>query len=416
MRALLLSRYAAPLYALHTLSRARQVERKIADERRYYANVVAPTNTAPLAIRLQDRLSQRGVRLHSPHASPIHILYATRPSDWEPHNIPPELAKVGTYTTYYYQERGFDDSSRDWIAQRSRLDADLLEFVRRVHRRKPIQLFLSYLSGWQVSPDTIRAIGALGIVTCAFHWDDTLSFRGTFAGGRWSGPAALAAALDLNLTSAPSSIAKYEAEGGLAMFWPEAANPDHFRPLDCAFDFDVTFVGACYGYRPTMIKFLSRRGISVEAFGSGWPRGPIPETDVARLYSRSRINLGFGGIGYSTSALHLKGRDFEVPMCGALYLTSDNPELSLVYDVGQEIEVYRDKFDCLNKIRELLTSPARAEAIRHAARSRCLREHTWERRLRALLETCGLLVPDERPTVEPPDRADLLEDTKMQQT
>jgi len=275
------------------------------------------------------------------------------------------------------------------------MDSDLLRFVREQHRRQPIDVFLSYLSGWQVAPETICAIGEMGIVTCAFHWDDKLSFRGMMAGGRWSGPAAVAAAYDLNLTNSPSSIVKYEVEGGLAMFWPEAANPDHFRPLDISFDYDVSFVGACYGYRPILVDYLRREGIRIDAFGPGWPNGPVSEDEMVNLYARSRINLGFGGIGYSTQVHCLKGRDFEVPMCGSLYLTSDNPELELIYDIDKEILTYRNKEECCEKIHYVLANQNEANAIRQAARRRCLMDHTWAVRFRTLLTTIGFLMEDE---------------------
>jgi len=47
-------------------------------------------------------------------------------SNWEPHNIPPELAKLGKVTVYYYANRGFEDGARHWIEIRNRLDQDIL--------------------------------------------------------------------------------------------------------------------------------------------------------------------------------------------------------------------------------------------------------------------------------------------------
>jgi len=231
----------------------------------------------------------------------------------------------------------------------------------------------------------------MGIPTFGFHWDDKLSFRGELSEGRWSGPAAVASAYDLNLTNSPSSIIKYEAEGGLSIFWPEAANPEHFRPLDLPFEYDVSFIGDCYGYRPIMIEYLRRNGISVETFGPGWSNGSVSEKEMVEIYARSRINLGFGGIGYSMKEQCLKGRDFEVPMCGALYLTSDNPDLHLVYDIGREVVTYTTKEECLTKIHYLLDRPEEAMAIRKAARTICLREHTWERRFESIFKLAGIL-------------------------
>lgn len=341
--------------------------------------------------RLVARLVARGIDLRAKRIGDLHVVYASIPVNWDKHNIPPGLEKLGRVTTFYMKEWGFDPDSSGWCKIRSHLDSFLLDFVRSVHSRQPIDAFVSYLTGWHVAPETIREIGNLGIFTCGFHWDDRLWFRGRREGGRWSGPAALASAYDLNLTNAPRSVVKYAIEGGIAIFWPEAANPDLFRPLNLPFDFDVSFVGACYGQRPKLVEYLRDHGIKVEAFGPGWPNGFLTEGHMVEVYSRSRINLGFSGIGYSQNECCLKGRDFEVPMCGALYLTGDHPDLHLVYDVGNEIVTYKDKEDLVRKVRYLLSHPDECDRIRCAARQRCLRDHTWERRFRDLFAFAGLL-------------------------
>ena len=96
-----------------------------------------------------------------------------------------------------------------------------------------------------------------------FNWDDKLGFHGRMVGGRWTGPAALASVVDVNLTNAPESCIKYFAEGGLAMFWPEAAHPDIHKPYDLPFEYDVSFVGGKYGWRPKFIARLQKMGIKV---------------------------------------------------------------------------------------------------------------------------------------------------------
>lgn len=383
-----LRRYATPVYRLHSAYRARQVETRIRKEQAHYEAMASsqPRDVKDFRTRLGERLSARRHAMKASGDRDLHFFYATRPSNWEPHNIPPELARLGHVTCYYYKQRGFDDESSDWVGHRHDMDADLLQFVRDVHRRTPIDIFLGYLSGWQTAPETIRAIGDLGIVTCGYHWDDKLSFRGQRAGGRWSGPAALAAAYDLNLTSAPSSIVKYEAEGGLAYFWPEGANPSHYRPLDLPFEYDVSFVGQCYGPRPTLIDYLRSKGIAVETFGPGWPSGPLDENEMVGVYARSRINLGFGGIGYSMQAQCLKGRDFEVPMSGGLYLTSRHTDLGKVYALEREISTYADREECLKKITYFLSNPDAAQEMRGAGRARALMDHSWEKRFRTLCE------------------------------
>ena len=180
-----------------------------------------------------------------------------------------------------------------------------------------------------------------------------------------------------------------DAEGGLAMFWPEAAHPDIHKPYDIPFEFDVSFIGGKYGWRPRFIARLCKTGIKVACFGNGWKNGPLSDEEMVKLYSRSRINLGFGGVGYSKTLTCIKARDFEVPMSGGLYLTQDNPELSLVYEVGKEIMTYSNEKDCAQKVKWLLAHPDEADNIRNAGRIRALRDHTWKKRFASAFKTIG---------------------------
>jgi hypothetical protein len=182
---------------------------------------------------------------------------------------------------------------------------------------------------------------------------------------------------------------------GLGMFFPEAAHPDFHKPYDVPFEYDVGFVGIRYGWRgPFMEKLqgmLEPEGVKFGCFGRGWPAGQISDEDLAKLYSRSRINLGFAGVGHSRKLMCLKGRDFEAPMAGGLYLTQNNPDLKLVFEIGKEILTYEDEADCARIIREMLANPGRAEAIRKAGRVRALRDHTYEARWTVPLKIAGLL-------------------------
>ncbi len=131
----------------------------------------------------------------------------------------------------------------------------------------------------------------------------------------------------------------------------------------------------------------------VEAFGPGWPSGPLPTEEMVRTYSRSRISLGFGGVAGHRDTFHLKGRDFEVPMSGGLYLTEHCDELERFFEIGKEIVTYRGIEDLVATIRRLLADPGQAEAIRAAGRARALREHTWEMRFETILSLLGVIGP-----------------------
>jgi spore maturation protein CgeB len=180
-------------------------------------------------------------------------------------------------------------------------------------------------------------------------------------------------------------------EGALPVYLPEGANPDLHRPSELPKSIDVSFVGQCYGNRPGIIRRLDAEGIRVETFGYGWPNGPLSTEEMVRLYAKSRINLGFGGVEGHEGAYCLKGRDFEIPMSGGLYLTEYHPELERMYDLGKEIVTYRGFDDLLTNIRHLLSDPQRAEAIRQAGFRRARRDHSWEMRFERVFTLMNLI-------------------------
>lgn len=352
--------------------------------------ILAPQGMA-LKHALKVRLASRAAFQGWPKPTKaLHIFVAYYVSNWES-VLPKSLAPFGKVTAFEWTQHGFDERDEDWLGKRDQMNARMLESFYRAHREQHIDAVIGYLSGNTVAPEILLQMSNAGAAIFNFCFDDKLHWPGRMSGGRFTSPAAIAHAVDLNLTNAPESVIKYAAHGGLALFWPEAACSDVHKPHDIHFEFDVSFVGSCYGWRPQFIHKLKSHGIRVECFGKGWPNGPLSDEEMVKLYSRSRINLGFGGIGYSWNLRCLKGRDFEVPMSGGLYLTQHNPELDLVFAVGKEIVTYTSTVDCAEKINSLLADPHRAKMIRNAGRIRALRSHTYQTRWEEAFSAAGLI-------------------------
>jgi len=361
----------------------------------YYRREVSRRNLASLdeqgaSVALHQRMAERGGGRWPKQKGKLHIFLAYSANNWES-ILPFSLKPFGNVTVFEWRGRGFDDAAPDWLTKRDQMNIGMLETFHAANRDNPVDAVVGYLSGYNTSPETLQAMAGAGAAIFNFCWDDKLNFPGKLVGGRYPTPAALAHVVDLNLTNAPDSVAKYAVHGGLAIFWPEAAHPDIHRPYDVPFDIDVSFVGGCYGWRPGFISRLGRMGIHVECFGQGWPNGPVSDKEMVRIFSRSRIILGFAGVGHSRKLMCLKGRDFEVPMSGGLYLTQHNPELALVYRIGKEIVTYRDETDCADRIKFLLTNPRIVEEIRAAGRLRCITEHTYEARWGKVFSLAGII-------------------------
>ncbi len=324
---------------------------------------------------------------------------------------------------------------QQFIAQaRPRLEAALLDQVSRVHQAGKIDLFFSYFYSACVRPEMIEAIRNLGMTTVNFYCNAIHQFHLV---------SDIAPAYDYCLVPEQAAISKYVAVGAHPKHMQMAANPTVYRPYDLPRQYDVTFVGQRYGDRVAYVDFLYRNGIDIRVWGPGWiqsqseavrssrgrqrlqrllsPQGPaliyrklrevlspavtsvqqetvlpdhvlgptLTDQELIEMYSRSKISVGFSGVTQRHSgtdrSTHIRLRDFEAPMSGALYLVEYQQELEQYYEIGKEIACYTDKYDLLQKVRYYLQHPDEAENIRSAGRDRALKEHTWKRRFEEFL-------------------------------
>ncbi|MEK6534530.1 MAG: glycosyltransferase [Thermodesulfobacteriota bacterium] len=348
---------------------------------------LAIPDDSAIRLALQNRFP--GLRPKPKGALSIIAVYHNY--NWEEGALKPALEKFGTVRRYDWFN-AFDHSGRDWRSSvKAEMNRDLVVRIGQwVAAERPDVIF-TYLSGEIVFPETVQALRSFGIPMIHFSLNDKEHFVGKVRGGLAFGSRDICRWFDLCWTSTEDALKKYCAEGALPAYLPEGANPELHRPWEQQKTIDVSFVGQCYGNRSETIRRLSAEGIRVEAFGYGWPNGPLSTEEMVRLYSKSRINLGFGGVEGHEETYCLKGRDFEIPMSGGLYLTEYHPELERVYDLGKEIVTYRDFDDLLANIRHLLADPQRAEAIRQAGFRRARRDHTWEIRFERVFSLMNLI-------------------------
>jgi hypothetical protein len=278
--------------------------------------------------------------------------------------------------------------------------------VRRVRNTRRLWELVSELSarGWipdllitqtwgcLVEPEMFSRIhNAFGTVIINIAMDDRHQYWGSKVNGEWDGTFPLIPYLDLTLTAAPEAVDWYRKEGGAALFFPEASDPEIFHPMpDLPKMHDVSFVGSRYGIREKVVTALREAGIRVTAYGSGWDNGRISTEEVPRLFAQSKIVLGVSAIGHCPDFVGLKLRDFDAPMSGSCYLTQHNDDLQGLYDIGREIDTYRTVAECVERAGYLLAHDSGREAIAVAGRERAIRDHTWDVRLRALWAHLGM--------------------------
>lgn len=122
--------------------------------------------------------------------------------------------------------------------------------------------------------------------------------------------------------------------------------------------------------------------------------GALSDEDMIKLYSRSKINLGFSSCGETHQSgervLQVRLRDFEVPMSGGFYMVEYMEELEEFFEIDKELVCYDGPQDLAKKIKYYLTHDDEREQIRKAGYERCIRDHTWHKRFEMVFEKTGL--------------------------
>ncbi|MBI4722738.1 MAG: glycosyltransferase [Candidatus Stahlbacteria bacterium] len=298
------------------------------------------------------------------------------------------------------------------------LEKELLKQIKKVHSDKPITLFFSYFYSNYCSPEIIKEISKMGIVT--MNWYCNASYQFDLI-------KEIAPAYDYCLVPEEFRLEDYKRVDANPIYCQEAANPQIYKPYNLPKKYDVTFVGQKYGNRPEYIQYLLNEGINVRVWGPGWKRRmslkralfeksldlkrilfgqppikglqhisgePLVNMELIKMFSMSRINLGFSSCGetYKTREpiLQIRLRDFEIPMSGGFYMVEYMPELENFFEIDREIVCYHSKEDLYEKIRFYLSHPVECEKIRRAGYKRAVCDHTWQKRFKDIFNVLGL--------------------------
>ena len=348
--------------------------------------------TVPDEDKLRAYFKKKYPHLSQKTKGQFNILAIFHHYNWEKSALLPSLEKFGTVNHYDWLS-ALGEIPKKWRKKdKDKISQDLMDHATHHAAPHKIDAIFTYLSGEQVYPETIKHLAALNIPTVNMCLNDKEAFVGKIISGQASGSRDICRYFDLSWTSTIDALKKYCLEGARPIYLPEGANPDLHKAHDnLERTIDVSFVGQCYGNRQAVIEKLRAQGINVVAYGAGWPNGPLSTEEMIKLYSKSKINLGFGGVDGLTGAYCLKGRDFEVTMSGGLYLTEYNPELCKVYNLKSEICTYNNIGELSATISTLLNNPGKADSIRQNGCRRAHNDHSWETRFGKIFSIMGLL-------------------------
>ena len=298
-------------------------------------------------------------------------------------------------------------------------------------------LFLGYLFPRQVDPSAVRVMQAAGLPCVNFYCDNVRDFQRVPQVYR---------PFDLHWVPEFAALAMYE-QAGLRHL--HAAMPCWIPPEQRTWDhpdtYGPTFVGSRDEQRERLFADVLARGGPVTLRGPEWlpedsrPVNPFPPVSAAtklarqvefvrdegpaawvrkmahrshmpvpdhvfahaaapsafgeayvRVLQQSEVSIGVNRYPtfrhpFSRPDTYSRLRDVEAPMMGACYLTEHAPGLDKMYDVGQEVETYRDADEMIEAIRRLQADPAKRRSLRRRGQERALRDHSVAESVRRIV-------------------------------
>jgi spore maturation protein CgeB len=109
----------------------------------------------------------------------------------------------------------------------------------------------------------------------------------------------------------------------------------------------------------------------------------VAENEKAKAFRAARIVLNTFTHKDTDS---VNARLFEATGCGGFVLTENRPAVRDFFEPGREVATFDSRADLLEKVRYYLAHPEEREAIAEAGCRRAHRDHTYEIRLRQLLQ------------------------------
>ncbi len=146
--------------------------------------------------------------------------------------------------------------------------------------------------------------------------------------------------------------------------------------------------GRLGGSQEEMISIFSRSEINLNlSDASTNPRIPrLVRGGLGRVWPPALERLP-GGI-----LRQVKGRNFEIPATGGFQLSGHAPGLEDYFEPDEEIVIYRNFAELVEKAQRFLVDAGARQRIADAGHRRTLASHTYEHRFRNILGELGFPV------------------------
>jgi spore maturation protein CgeB len=250
------------------------------------------------------------------------------------------------------------------------------------------------------SERALRELRNRHVILAGFALSDPYGLRASLA---------IAREFDLFYTQDPQTLPDYRSVGVGAGRCDPATDPELYRPDPAKarrdYDCDVLYYGKWTPYRDAILTALARRvRVRVHAY-AGDTRWSVPASPPCDTPDALRAALNGARIALETARLddaegkyrdtfRITPRAFFAASCGVPSLIEEFPGLAEYFSPGDEIATYRSPEEAAEAAAGLASDEAARAAMGRRARSRALREHTWDRRIeRFVLDVARALRP-----------------------
>ena len=355
----------------------------------------------------------------------------------------------------YYIKNGITEARHEWVecadadwaqglvpTNEEKLKAwrdEIWEMTVSSLKKKPVDMFLSYLYPHMIDMDAILEIKKMGIPCVNFFCDHLRDFKKL--------PIAFSV-FDLNWVPEYRALDLYKKAGypfinlpmpmwvspelrtiqqeksdltfigskdiqrqllfeKIVALWPEVPlkiygktwdEDNSFQPLSAVtytlkkkmqnqVDFIFKNGMLSYARKLTHARFLKNMSLSLKSKVKAAP-------DFAaynQLIGSSLITLGVNRYPSFDFSLfkpdtYSRLRDIEAPMLGACYLTEWTTGIDELYDIGKEIETYREERELIEKAKELMADKGRRQSLKYHGQQKALAKHSIPASLNAIIK------------------------------
>ncbi|MBI9078219.1 MAG: glycosyltransferase [Pseudodesulfovibrio sp.] len=189
------------------------------------------------------------------------------------------------------------------------------------------------------------------------------------------------------------------------LYLPLAAQPDFHKSIELTsveqrkFGSNISFMGA--GYPNRRIAFRELVNHNFKIWGTEWEGDHVLEPlvqlkgarisseDCVKIFNATKINLNLHSSIQADELVtfgdFINPRTFELAACGAFQLVDKRSLLPEAFE-EDELATFSNMNELIEKIEYYTTNPKECEEIAKKGRERVLKDHTYLKRMRTLIE------------------------------